>query len=52
MPMLKDSIGGTWVVVAKREEACRIVPSPPKVLVMSTFRSRMEYAASRVLGWV
>lgn len=35
--MLKDRIGGTSEVVANSEEACRIVPSPPKVAVKSTF---------------
>jgi len=38
--MLKLRMGGTRVVVAKREEACRIVPSPPKVVVRSTFWGR------------
>ena len=37
MPILKESIGGTDGAVAKREEARRIVPSPPKVAVKSTF---------------
>ena len=40
--MLNDSIGGTEGVVAKREEAWRIVPSPPKVAVTSTFPLRRE----------
>lgn len=40
--MLKESIGGTEGVVAKREEAWRIVPSPPKVAVKSTFWARKE----------
>ena len=40
--MLNDSIGATDGVVAKREEAWRIVPSPPKVAVTSTFWLRME----------
>lgn len=35
--MLKDKIGGTSGEVAKSEEACRIVPSPPNVAVKSTF---------------
>lgn len=38
--MLKERIGGTSVVVAKREDACNIVPSPPKVAVISTFCTR------------
>ena len=42
MPMLKESIGGTEGMVAKREEACRIVPSPPNVAVKSTFWERKE----------
>lgn len=35
--MLKDRIGGTSGEVAKSEEACRMVPSPPNVAVKSTF---------------
>ena len=42
MPILKESIGGTEGVVAKREEARRMVPSPPKVAVKSTFWVRQE----------
>ena len=38
--MLNDSIGGTEGAVAKREEAWRMVPSPPKVAVTSTFALR------------
>lgn len=34
--MLKERIGGTEGDVAKREEARRMVPSPPKVVVRST----------------
>lgn len=34
--MLKLRIGGTEGEVAKREEARRMVPSPPKVAVRST----------------
>lgn len=36
MPIEKDRIGGTLLAVEKREAACRIVPSPPKVVVRST----------------
>lgn len=35
--MLKESIGGTWSSVLKRDDACRIVPSPPRVVTISTF---------------
>ena len=35
VPNVNDRIGGTEVVVEKREEACRIVPSPPKVVMRS-----------------
>ena len=35
--MLKERMGGTEGVVAKREEARSIVPSPPNVAVKSTF---------------
>lgn len=42
MPMLKDRIGGTEGVVEKRDEACRIVPSPPRVVVKSTFSARRD----------
>lgn len=38
--MLKLRIGGTEGEVAKREEARRMVPSPPKVAVRSTFWER------------
>ena len=38
--MLNERMGGTWDVPAKREAAWRIVPSPPKVAVMSIFRWR------------
>jgi hypothetical protein len=34
--MLKERIGGTEGEVAKREEARRIVPSPPNVVIRST----------------
>lgn len=37
VPILKERIGGTEGVVLKREEAWRIVPSPPNVAVRSTF---------------
>ena len=40
MPKLKDRIGGTEDAEAKREEARRIVPSPPKVATMSTFSAK------------
>ena len=40
--MLKDSIGGTEGAVAKRAEARRIVPSPPKAAVKSTFWVKRE----------
>ena len=33
--MLKERIGGTEVVEEKREEARRIVPSPPNVVTRS-----------------
>jgi hypothetical protein len=42
VPMLKDSIGGTLVVVENKEDAWRIVPSPPRVVVMSTFLGRLD----------
>ena len=40
--MLKDSMGGTEGVVAKREEAWRIVPSPPKVAIRSTLSASKD----------
>ncbi len=51
VPILKESMGGTEGVVAKREEAWRIVPSPPKVAVTSTFWARKEdgHAPSEVV---
>lgn len=42
VPILNESIGGTEGTVAKREEARRIVPSPPNVAVKSTFWVRKE----------
>jgi len=38
--MLKERIGGTEGEVAKREEARRMVPSPPKVVTRSTLEGR------------
>jgi hypothetical protein len=35
--MLNDKTGGTFEQVAKSEDACKMVPSPPKVTVRSTF---------------
>lgn len=49
MPMLKESIGGTSEVVAKREEARRMVPSPPNVAVRSTFWASEEWADSEMV---
>ena len=37
VPRLKERIGGTEVEVEKREEAWRIVPSPPNVVARSVF---------------
>ena len=42
VPILKDRIGGTERVVLKREEAWRMVPSPPKVAARSTLRVRKD----------
>src|SRR5947207_1202967 len=36
VPILKDRIGGTTLDAANRDEAWRIVPSPPNVTTMST----------------
>lgn len=36
VPMLKDRMGGTRGVLEKSAEARSIVPSPPKVVVIST----------------
>lgn len=38
--MLNERMGGTCRSVLKREEAWRIVPSPPSVVVMSTLVAR------------
>lgn len=40
VPMLNDSMGGTLAVDVKREEARRIVPSPPSVATRSTLSCR------------
>jgi len=50
VPMLKERMGGTEAVVAKREEAWRIVPSPPKVVVRSTFGARGEGSGVGLVG--
>ena len=42
VPMLNARMGGTRFEVEKRDAACRIVPSPPKVAVRSTFCGRRE----------
>ena len=42
VPMLKDSTGGTRDSAAKRDDACRIVPSPPKVETRSTLSARAD----------
>jgi hypothetical protein len=39
--MLKERIGGTWRVVLNREDAWRMVPSPPRVVTMSIFVGRL-----------
>ena len=44
VPMLKDRIGGTRASAAKRNEACRMVPSPPKVETRSTLRDKSALA--------
>ena len=44
--MLNDRIGGTSVDVLKSEDACRIVPSPPKVVVRSIFWTKEEFKGS------
>ncbi len=38
--MLKERMGGTEGDVAKRDEARRMVPSPPKVATRSTLEER------------
>jgi hypothetical protein len=40
--MLNARMGGTCFEVEKRDAAWRIVPSPPKVAVTSTFCGRRE----------
>jgi len=40
--MLNDRIGGTSVVFENKDEACSIVPSPPRVVAMSTFRASCD----------
>ena len=40
VPILNDRIGGTDAADAKSEEARRMVPSPPKVVITSTFSWR------------
>lgn len=45
MPMLKERMGGTLSDLAKREDAWRIVPSPPKVVTKSTVWANDEFEA-------
>lgn len=45
--MLNARMGGTEADVANREEACKIVPSPPNVVVRSTF-----WAREATFSWV
>lgn len=52
VPMLKERMGGTEGVVAKREEAWRMVPSPPKVVVRSTLVERGGEGEMVVVDWV
>ena len=40
VPILKDSTGGTRASAAKRDDACKIVPSPPNVETRSTLWAR------------
>ena len=42
VPMVNESTGGTCSSEAKRDEAWRMVPSPPKVETRSTLRGRSE----------
>lgn len=42
VPILKLNIGGTEGEIAKSEEARRMVPSPPKVVIRSTLSVNAE----------
>ena len=47
--MLKERMGGTEGDMAKRDEARRMVPSPPKVATRSTLEERR--AGEGTVGW-
>ena len=48
--MLKDRIGGTEVEAENKEDARRMVPSPPNVVVTSTFCASVAGGSSFVVG--
>lgn len=52
VPILKDSIGGTLTSVLNKDDACRMVPSPPSVVAMSTFAGRVPYEVVVYIGKV
>jgi hypothetical protein len=47
VPIEKERIGGTEEVLAKMDEAWRIVPSPPKVAMRSTLGSLLRGGAGK-----
>lgn len=47
--MLKERMGGTEGDLAKRDEARRMVPSPPKVATRSTLEERLVEEV--MVGW-
>ena len=47
--MLKERMGGTEGDLAKRDEARRIVPSPPKVATRSTLEER--WVGEEMVSW-
>lgn len=47
--MLKERIGGTEGDLAKRDEARRMVPSPPNVATRSTLEERLVEEV--MVGW-
>jgi len=48
--MLNESIGGTLTTVLNKDEACKIVPSPPRVVAISTLDDRVPYEVVEYIG--
>ena len=49
VPRLKLRIGGTEAVCENKEEACRMVPSPPNVAMRSVFSESSDVDVAEVV---